>query len=318
MTKVLSEAMGGNRVRIINTCSQDVSRIEEIIMTEHTHQTAPTQFVDGAGIRFAYRRFGKSQGVPLVFFQHFIGTIDNWDPAVTDGLARDREVILFNNAGISSSGGETPNTIAEMARDAALFIDALGREQIDLLGFALGGFVAQQLTLDRPEQVRRLVLVGTGPRSGEEMATLTPEAKTIFGKTYEVPDELWLEVFFSPTETSQAAGHAFLQRLRARKEHRDPPINEKVVPAQIAAVEEWGAPRNAPYAYLKKIKQPVLVIDGSNDVIVYTVNSFILQRNLPNAQLIIYPDSNHGSQYQFPELFVEHVKLFLGELSIGR
>jgi pimeloyl-ACP methyl ester carboxylesterase len=274
--------------------------------------------VDGAGIRFAYRRFGKNQGVPLVFFQHFTGTMDNWDPAVTDGLARDREVILFNNAGISSSAGETPNTIAEMARHAAAFIDALGLEQIDLLGFSLGGFVAQQLTLDRPKHVRRLVLVGTGPRSGEGMATLTPEAKAIFGKTYAVPDELWLEVFFSPTETSQAAGQAFLQRLRARKEHRDPPINEKVVPTQIAAVEEWGAPRKDPYAYLKKIKQPVLVINGSNDVIVYTVNSFILQRNLPNAQLIIYPDSNHGSQYQFPELFVEHVKLFLGELSIGR
>jgi pimeloyl-ACP methyl ester carboxylesterase len=287
-------------------------------MTDHTHQSEPTQFADGAGIRFAYRRFGKSQGVPLVFFQHFTGTMDNWDPAVTDGLARDREVILFNNAGIASSGGETPNTIGEMARDAAVFIDALGLEQIDLLGFSLGGFVAQQLTLDRPKQVRRLVLVGTGPRSGEGMATLTPEAKAIFGKTYAVPDELWLEVFFSPTESSQAAGQAFLQRLRARKEHRDPPINEKVVPAQIAAVEEWGARRNNPYAYLKNIKQPVLIINGSNDVIIYTVNSFILQRNLPNAQLIIYPDSNHASQYQFPELFVEHVTLFLAGPSIGR
>jgi pimeloyl-ACP methyl ester carboxylesterase len=287
-------------------------------MTDHTHQTAPTQFVDGAGIRFAYRRFGKNQGVPLVFFQHFTGTMDNWDPAVTDGLARDREVILFNNAGISSSGGETPNTIAEMARHAAAFIDALGLEQIDLLGFSLGGLVAQQLTLDRPKHVRRLVLVGTGPRSGEGMATLTPEAKAIFGKTYAVPDELWLEVFFSPTETSQAAGQAFLQRLRARKENRDPSINEKVAPAQIAALEEWGAPRNKPYAYLKNIKQRVLIINGSNDVIIYTVNSFILQRNLPNAQLILYPDSNHGSQYQFPELFVEHVTLFLAGPSIGR
>jgi pimeloyl-ACP methyl ester carboxylesterase len=258
---------------------------------------------------------------PSEYFIHLrleTGTTDNWDPAVTDGLARDREVILFNNAGISSSGGETPNTIAKMARDAAVFIDALGLKQIDLLGFSLGGFVAQQLTLDRPKQVRRLVLVGTGPRSGEGMATLTPEAKAIFGKTYEVSDELWLKVFFSPTETSQATGQTFLKRLRARKEHRDPPINENVVPAQIAAVEEWGARRQAPYAYLKNIKKPVLVVSGSNDVIVYTVNSFILQRNLPNAQLIIYPDSNHGSQYQFPELFVEHVNLFLGEPSIGR
>jgi pimeloyl-ACP methyl ester carboxylesterase len=147
--------------------------------------------------------------------------------------------------------------------------------------------------------------------------TLT-EAKAIFGKTYAVPDELWLEVFFSPTETSQAAGQAFLQRLRARKENRDPPISEKVAPVQIAALEGWGAPRNEPYAYLKNIKQSVLIIHGSNDVIIYTVNSFILQQNLPNAQLILYPDSNHGSQYQFPELFVEHVTLFLGEPSIGR
>jgi pimeloyl-ACP methyl ester carboxylesterase len=138
-------------------------------MTDHTHQAAPTQFVDGAGIRFAYRRFGKNEGVPLIFFQHFTGTMDNWDSAVTNGLARDREVILFNNAGISSSGGETPNTIAEMARHAAAFIDALGLEQVDLFGFSLGGFVAQQLTLDRPKHVRRIVLVGTGPRSGEGM-----------------------------------------------------------------------------------------------------------------------------------------------------
>jgi NAD(P)-dependent dehydrogenase (short-subunit alcohol dehydrogenase family) len=181
-----------------------------------------------------------------------------------------------------------------------------------------GGFVAQQLTLDRPKHVRRLILVGTGPRSGDGMATLTPEAKAIFGKTYAVPDELWLEVFFSPTETSQAAGQAFLQRLRARKENRDPSINEKVALAQIAALEEWGAPRSEPYAYLKNIKQPVLIINGSNDVIIYTVNSFILQRNLPNAQLIVYPDSNHGSQYQFPELFVEHVNLFLAGPSIGK
>ena len=280
-------------------------------MNTYTHQTATTQFIEAAGIRFAYRRFGIKQGVPLVLLMHFTGTMDHWDPAVTDGFARDREVILFNNAGISSSGGETPNTVAGMAWHAAAFINALGVRKIDLLGFSLGGLVAQQLTLDRPDLVRRLILVGTGPRSGEGMASLTPEAQAIFGKTYAVPDELWLGVFFTPTETSQAAGRAFLERYRARKENRDPPVSDKVAPAQIAALTEWGAPRKEPYVYLKNIEQPTLVVNGGDDVIVYTVNSYILQQNLPRAQLILYPDANHGSQYQYPKLFVEHVGLFL-------
>jgi pimeloyl-ACP methyl ester carboxylesterase len=280
-------------------------------MNTQTHQTAPTQFIEADGVRFAYRRFGKKEGVPLVFLMHFTGTMDHWDPAVTDGFARDREVVLFNNAGISSSGGEVPTSIAEMARHAAAFVDALGLGKIELLGFSLGGLVAQQLTLDRPELIRRLVLVGTGPRGGEGMATLTPEARAIFGKTYAVPDELWLSVFFTPTDESQAAGRAFLERFRARKENRDPDVSEKVAPAQIAALAQWGAPRKEPYGYLKRIKQPTLVVNGGNDVIIYTVNSFILQQNLPNAQLILYPDSSHGSQYQYPELFVEHVTQFL-------
>ena len=277
----------------------------------HTHQTALTQFIKAAGVRFAYRRFGKNEGLPLVFMMHFTGTMDHWDPAVTDAFARDPEVILFNNTGISTSSGEVPTSIEEMARYAAAFIDALGLAKIDLLGFSLGGLVAQQLTHDRPELVRRLVLVGTGPRSGEGMATLSPEAQAIFGKTYAVPEELWLSVFFTPTETSQTAGRAFLERFRARKQNRDPEVSEKVAPAQIAALEKWGAARKAPYAYLKSIKQPTLVVNGGNDVIIYTVNSFILQQNLPNAQLILYPDANHGSQYQYPQFFVEHVTLFL-------
>ena len=143
------------------------------------------------------------------------------------------------------------------------------------------------------------------------MASLTPEGQTIFGAKYDPADELWLRVFFTPSERSQAAGRKYLERQRARKEYRDPLPNEKVAPAQLAALQKWGAPAKRPYAYLKKMTQPTLVVNGSNDVIVYTVNSFILQQNLPNAQLILYPDSNHGAQYQYPELFVEHVTQFL-------
>jgi pimeloyl-ACP methyl ester carboxylesterase len=282
-------------------------------MTQHNHQTAPTQFVEANGIRFAYRRFGNPAGVPLVFNQHFTGTLDHWDPAVTDGFAEDREVILFNNAGVSSSSGEVPTTIEKMGANAVAFIKALGLTKVDVLGFSIGGFVAQEIALQAPELVRRLVLVGTGPRGGEGMATLTPEAQEIFGTAYNEPDHLWLRVHFTRSEKSQAAGREFLKRFRLRAENRDPEVNEKVAPAQIAAIDEWGAPREKPFEYLKSIRQPTLVVNGVKDVIIYAVNSFILQQHLPDAELILYPDANHGSQFQYPERFVRHVSLFLSD-----
>ncbi|SHH03171.1 alpha/beta fold hydrolase [Bradyrhizobium erythrophlei] len=282
-------------------------------MTQHNHQTVPTQFVEANGVRFAYRRFGKAAGVPLVFNQHFTGTMDHWDPAVTDGFAKDREVILFNNAGVSSSSGEVPSTIEKMGDNAVAFIKALRLSKVDVLGFSIGGFVAQEIAVRAPDLVRRLVLVGTGPRSGEGMAALTPEAQEIFGAIYDKPDHLWLRVHFTKSEQSQAAGREFLTRFRRRAENRDPEVNEKVAPAQIEAIGEWGAPRDKPFEYLKSIRQPTLVVNGGKDVIIYAVNSFILQQHLPNAQLVLYPDANHGSQYQYPKLFVRHVSLFLSE-----
>lgn len=283
-------------------------------MTEamsYTHDTAPTQYVEANGVRFAYRRFGNVGGVPIVFNQHYVGTMDYWDPAVTDGLAQTREVILFNNAGVSSSSGEVPTTIEDMGANAVAFIQAVGLPKVDVLGFSIGGLVAQEIALQAPDLVRKLVLVGTGPRSGQGMAALTPEAQQIFGATYDPPDEIWLAVHFTPSEASQAAGREFLKRLRRRVDNRDPKVNEKVASAQIEALAKWGAQREGAYDYLKRIRQPTLVVNGGNDVIVYPVNSYILQQNLPNAQLILYPDSSHGSQYQYPELFVEHVSIFL-------
>lgn len=282
-------------------------------MTRYTHQTAPTQYIEADGIRFAFRRFGKPGGVPLVFNIHFTGTMDHWDPAVTDGIAQGREVILFNNAGISSTSGEVPESIEEMAANAAAFIRALGLTQVDVLGFSMGGLIAQTLALAEPKLVRRLILVGTGPRSGDSMESLTPEAQEIFGASYAEPDHLWLRVHFSPSEASQAAGRKFLQRFRLRNENCDPEANEKVAPAQLAALAKWGAPRENPYDYLHALTQPTLVVNGDNDVIIYSINSWILQQNIPNAQLIIYPDANHGSLYQYPERFVTHVAQFLSE-----
>jgi pimeloyl-ACP methyl ester carboxylesterase len=282
-------------------------------VTALSHQTTQTQFVDANGIRFAYRRFGKTGGVPLIFNVHFRGTMDHWDPAVTDGFAKDREVILFDNAGVASSSGEVPGAFAEMGANAIAFVKALGLKQVDVLGFSIGGLVAQEITLQASALVRRLVLVGTGPRGGESMDTGTPEGKQIFGATYENPDDLWLSVHFTPSDASQRAGRKFLKRFRLRTKDRDPEVSEKAALAQRTAIAQWGAKRDRPWDYLKNIKQPTLVVSGSNDVIIYTINSYILQQNLPNAQLIIYPDSAHGSLYQYPELFVRHASMFLDE-----
>ncbi|MFL5748811.1 MAG: alpha/beta fold hydrolase [Niastella sp.] len=281
-------------------------------MSNHTHNTAPTQFVKVNGNKFAYRRFGKTGGhLPLVFFQHFTGTLDNWDPAVLDPLSQEREIIIFDNKGIASSEGEPPHTIAEIARDAEAFIDALELKKVDLFGFSMGSFVAQQIALDRPGLVRKIILVGSGPRGGEDLETFLPEVWALFEKTYAQPDELLLDTFFAPTETSQTAGKLFLDRIRSRKEDKDIAISDKVVPAQLAAISEWGKKKPDSFEYLAKITHPVLVVTGKKDIIFPTINSYLLQQHLPDAQLLLYPDSNHGSQYQFHQHFVVQVRLFL-------
>ncbi|MDP9109802.1 MAG: alpha/beta hydrolase [Pseudomonadota bacterium] len=275
---------------------------------------ALTRFVEANGIRFAYRRFGKTGGLPLVFNQHFTGNLDNWDPAVLDSLANDREVIIFNNAGVASSSGEVPTTFAGMAKNAEAFIDALGLQKIDLLGFSIGGMVAQQIALDRPELINRLILVGTAPRNmdaGGGQGHITPETASVFGASYDPPENLWLKVFFTDSVPGQTAGDAFLKRYASRVVGRDDPINEKVAPAQMAALAQWGDHPGERFAYLKEIKHPTLVVSGTHDVIVYTVNSLHLVQNMPNAKLVLYPDANHGSWYQYREDFVDEVNRFL-------
>jgi pimeloyl-ACP methyl ester carboxylesterase len=273
--------------------------------------TAPTRFVDADATRFAYRRFGNPTGTPIVLFQHFMGNLDNYDPAITDALAMGREVILTDNAGVGLSTGAAPETVAGMARDAASLIDALGLEHVDLFGFSMGGYVVQQIAVDRPELVRRLILVGTGPRGGDGMGRLAPEVVPLFGTVYEPQDLMWLAIFFSPSEASQAAGRRFLERIRARTEDRDVAVSQATVAAHLAAARAWGAAAPDGFDYLKGIPHPTLVVNGSNDIVVPTINSYILQQNLPNAELILFSDSNHGSHFQFTERFTRYVTDFV-------
>jgi len=273
-----------------------------------THLTAPTRFIEANGVRYAYRRFGSEEGVPLIFLPHFRAGMDHWDPLVTDGLASGRAVILFNNAGIASSSGEPADTIDTSADHVARFVRALDLRAVDVLGFSIGGYIAQSLVLRYPDLVRRLILAGTAPRNGE----LASDPRIPAVAANPIPTlEDFLFLFFTPSETSQIAGKAFLKRRYQRTE-QDVPSSADAMEAQSAAIAAWGAvPQRGRYARLEKIRQAVLVVNGHDDIMVPTINSFILQQHIPSATLILYPDSGHGALFQFPDLFVQHVTTFL-------
>ena len=274
--------------------------------------TAPTQFIETRLETYAYRRFGGGAAPPLVFLQHFTGTLDNWDPAVTDPLARGREVILFESAGVGRSTGEVPHTIRGMAEHVVAFAAALGLTQMDLLGFSLGGMVAQQVALDHPSLVRRMLLVGTAPEGGEDiMHVEKPELRNVIEDPNLSGPQKLVKLFFSPTESSQAAGQAFVTRLAARTEDREPVSGPKVAQAQVAAFRAWERVDGERFGKLRGITQSCLVVNGVFDKMIPVRNSYLLAEHLPNAMLVTYPDAGHGSLFQFHDSFVQQATLLL-------
>ena len=266
--------------------------------------------IDGATLR--YRRFGDSEGgtPPLICLQHFRGNLDNWDPALLDSLAAGREVILLDNRGVGGSTGVVPDNVEDMSRDALRFIDELELAQVDLLGFSLGGYIAQEIALVRPRLVRRLVLAGTAPQGAPGIHRWSDEVYALATPDVPNPDG-FIRLFFSGPEETREKGKEYFARISARSADPDEQTNLAARDAQLEAITRWGIPDPSKLARLAGITQPTLVANGDNDKMMLTENSRLLAQHLPNARLSIYPDSGHGFLDQYPEQFGQEVRTFL-------
>lgn len=277
--------------------------------TAHTVENRSLE-IDGATLR--YRRLGESASgaLPLLCLQHFRGNLDNWDPALVDLLAADREVILLDNRGVGGSTGVVPDNVDDMARDALRFIDALEIRQTDLLGFSLGGYIAQEIALVRPRLVRKLVLAGTAPQGAPGIHRWSDEVYALATPDVPNPDG-FIRLFFSGPEETRGKGAEYFARISARSAEPDEQTDLAARNAQLEAITRWGIPEPSKLARLSGITQPTLVAGGDNDKMMLTENSRLLAEHLPNARLRIYPDSGHGFLDQYPEQFGEDVRAFL-------
>ncbi|MGW6442929.1 alpha/beta fold hydrolase [Lentzea sp. NPDC055074] len=274
-----------------------------------TANTAVTRTVDVEGTPFAYREVGLTEGVPLVLLHHFTAVLDDWDPAVVDGLAARHRVVLVDLRGVGGSGGTTPDSVEAMAADLAGFVRALGFAEVDLLGVSMGGMIAQVLAQREPGLVRRMILAGTSPAGDAGPANAMSLLQGALHESAAAGKHPKHVLFFSPTATSQAAADRFLARLGGRTQDRDAEVTNETIGAQAAALAKW---EQGSSAGLASVRQPVLVVNGDNDIMTPTISSFNLAQYLPNAQLSIYPDAGHGALFQHHELFVEQALEFLG------
>ena len=277
--------------------------------TEVTWKTVPTRTISAGGVDFRVRELGKHNGgTPVVFLTHLAAVLDNWDPRVIDGIAARHHVITFSNRGIGASSGEPANSVEQMADDAITFIKGMGLQKVDLVGFSLGGMVAQEIVLKEPQLVRKMVLAGTGPAGGEGISTVAGVTFYDMLRGFFSGQDAKQFLFFTRTPNGIEAGKAFLARLQERTDDRDKDISVSAFLAQLEALRTWGS--KAP-ADLSVVKQPVLVVNGEDDRMVPTVNTRDLARRLPNSQLILYPDAGHGGAFQFHAEFVASTIGFL-------
>lgn len=292
-----------------NVGGREIHRSLASGMTVVTKQfvSAPNLYIDAAdGVKYVYRMLEKPGTTPLVFLQHFTGTMDAWDPIVIDTLAHGRTVIVFDNAGVGASSGKTPDTVEQMTIDAESFISALGVGEVDLLGFSLGGFIAQLMAIRKKVNVRKIVSVGSAPQGGEEhLMQVVTEA---FSKN---AADVRLPLFFTPSEKSQAAGEEFVARAAVRRDERDPDSGEEISNAQAKAIIAWCANKQADGALVHGISVPTLIVHGSDDTMFPASNAYKMFKSMSNATLIIYPDSGHGALFQYAETFSAHVEMFL-------
>ena len=271
-------------------------------------ETAPTQFQEVGDISLAYREIGAASGVPVIFLNHLGAVLDNWDPRVVDGIAAKHRVIVFDNRGIGASGGSTPDTIEAMARDAIAFIRALGFEQVDLLGFSLGGMISQVIAELEPQLVRKMILASTGPAGGVGIDKVTQVTIMDMLKGYLTFKDPKQYLFFTTTANGRREAGKFIERLKERTEDRDKPISIGAFRAQLKAIHAWGVQQPSD---LSTIQQPVFVANGDYDRMVPTSNTVDLAKRLPNSELKIYPDAGHGGIFQFHDEFVPQALEFL-------
>jgi pimeloyl-ACP methyl ester carboxylesterase len=295
-------------VVLMLSCKKDIPVVN--YPTVEYHNVATTQFITVGKSNIAYRVLGNKPGTPLVLISALGNSMDDWDPAVTNGLAQRYKVIIFDIEGVGSSSGSTPNNIPDMASGVVNFVHALGYTKVNVLGFSMGSFVTEQIALTSPGLVNKIILTGTGPKGAEGLSNLPNILATTVGLT---PEQVFLASFFAASDSSRAAGKLSFERIQKHVDGRDAPVSQESLVAGLTAVLGWAQPNPDALNELKKINKPVFIAQGEKDFLVPVVNATNMANSIPGAKLIVYKDAAHGAIYQYHDQFVQSVFEFLNK-----